>query len=224
MSPEEQQTILENAKRGQHLGITINVPANRNRTYELELDHLKDLLNHISISADDEKKKYEYNLWRALTGVVVFGSAVSARYHNLLVKKFFGLVRYNERVLIYDKGRPPKDLDVLLIFDDEEIKRQMIPLGPDAPILPLATDIRASYMTSGGYGGWHRATERRSGELDLFFVSEQQLVKRYNEGDSIANHVRDAGTLAIGKCPIDLRSPNFFKATRDELALQFAVV
>lgn len=226
MSPEESISLLENSKKGQRLDLLIKVPARNNKTYEVSLKYLQDLLEDINTdwsildTTKTEIEQRQHDLWQAVSGIVFFGSAVGARYHDLISRKFF-IFKKTERVLIYDRGREPNDLDILFILDDEEVKRQNIHLEEKPP--EAVFDAPVSFLYKSEYTGWTKRTNIAKGELDLIFTSESQLKKYLQQGMPIAHHIKDAGVLALGTCPIELRSTNFFKATRKELSLQFAV-
>jgi len=218
LGPEEAKSYLDNLKRGQHQSLVIRVPGQKGRVYTLKAEWLRTILD-----TSLEVKDGNLDLFKALSGVVVFGSAVNARYHDLTRKWFFGLFRTKERHLIYEKGRRPNDLDVLLIFNAEELDKQDISVSPEeneGKYFSFAADIHSEYYYDSGYGSYTRE-EVRKGELDILFVSDRELEERLEQGCAIAHHIRDVGVLALGTCPIELRSPNFFSATKNRLSLEF---
>lgn len=227
MSPEESQHLLEVSKKGQKNDLLIKVPARDKKTYELSLEYIKNTLSHIDKNWHIEEgftksnKENLFDLWKALSGIVFFGSAVGAKYHNLSRRRF-GIFKKIEKVLVYDRGREPNDIDILFILDDDEIKKQEISIKEEQ--IPVVHDAIICGHVHGSYSGWRKVANIAKGELDMVFTSESYLKECLQKGNPLAHHIRDAGVLAIGKCPIELRSPNFFKSTREELVLQFATV
>jgi len=180
------------------------------RTYELNGSRISEIMEALDT---DLKKGLQQ-----LKGVVVFGSSVCASYQTIKHKYLFGFIQLKRKHLIYEKGRRPNDVDLMIIVDDAFDK--MVDEFPEF----VSTDIKASYYCSDGYSGKCQSREIRKKELDLVFITESQLIERHEAGDQLINHVETAGVLALGDCPIKLKGAAFFSANKRNLSLTFPTI
>lgn len=187
---------------------TFVIPINKTLSYELQTIQIKEILDAV-----------QPRLWEIVTGVIVFGSSVNAKYHYLKRKRLFGLLETRQKTLVYENKRTPNDIDILILLDQHKLKKSILDL--DKPFTNYTTNANVISYKNNSYSGLCKITETQTNGLDVCLTTPDKLIKELKEQNEVAQHIQDVGITILGESPIKLLSTNYFTQQNDSFKLQF---